>query len=409
MNILLIATRYPEMDIKINKATEFFQIYATEWAKQGHNVTVFYCKPEFPQFTKRLFFILGKILKNKNIKEYNYGYMESEDTEYVYNNVTVVRKKIRKSFPKMLCSKKVVRNRSIEILERIKNEKINPDIIISDFINPATMIGEEIKKKINIPLFSIFHETDFGYLSRLYTKKRVSKTIKSLDGIIFRSYPAMEKYKKSYGLKVPSFICPSGIPQNIIKTDTKLISESDNLNLITVGRLIKRKNFHVIIKSISNIIDENNKKLINLIIIGEGPERQRLEKIVNENKIANNVKFMGKVSREAVLDSMDKSEIFVFVPNNETFGMVYVEAMAKGCIVIGAKGTGIDGIIKNGENGFLIEPGNCDELERILFKIQKMKKSEKEKISLAAINTAKNMTDDTLAFKLISKLAMIMK
>ncbi len=404
MNILLIASRYPEMDIKNNKATQFLQIYATEWVKQGHNVTVFYCKPEFPKFVKKILFILNRIIKSKSISEYAYGYMESQDTEYIYNGVRVIRKKIRKSFPKMLCSKKVIKNRAIEILEKIDKENIDPDIIISDFINPATMIGEQLKEKLNIPLFSIFHETDFGYLKRFYTKRKVNNIISNINGIIFRSYPALEQYKQDYKLKIPNFVCLSGIPKEIIKKDSKLISDNECLKIITVGRFIKRKNFDVIIEAINSIVQEYNNKLINLTLIGDGPEKQKLEEFVKDNKLTNNVNFIGKVSRECVLDSMNKSDVFAFVPYNETFGMVYVEAMAKGCIVIGAKGTGIDGIIKNGENGFLIEPGNSNELKRVILKIKSMGKGEKEKMSFLAIDTAKNMTDEKLAKSLLKEI-----
>ena len=69
------------------------------------------------------------------------------------------------------------------------------------------------------------------------------------------------------------------------------------------------------------------------------------------------VYFEGEKAREQVLHLMEESDIFVLVSSPETFGLVYVEAMAKGCITIGSKGEGIDGVIVNNENGYLCTPG----------------------------------------------------
>ena len=56
------------------------------------------------------------------------------------------------------------------------------------------------------------------------------------------------------------------------------------------------------------------------------------------------------------------ADCFVMVSSREAFGLVYLEAMAKGCIVIGTKGQGIEGIVKHGENGFLCKARDVNEL-----------------------------------------------
>ena len=64
---------------------------------------------------------------------------------------------------------------------------------------------------------------------------------------------------------------------------------------------------------------------------------------------------------------MKKSDVFVMPSAPETFGLVYLEAMASGCIVVGAKGWGIDGLIKNGFDGYLVEPRDIDALKNFLL------------------------------------------
>ena len=87
-------------------------------------------------------------------------------------------------------------------------------------------------------------------------------------------------------------------------------------------------------------------------MIGDGKERKTLE------KIDKNVKFLGSLPHDKVLEKMRENDIFVLPSVGETFGMVYLEAMASGCITVCTKGDGVDGIIKNGENGFLVEPNS---------------------------------------------------
>ena len=56
--------------------------------------------------------------------------------------------------------------------------------------------------------------------------------------------------------------------------------------------------------------------------------------------------------------TLGQSDVFVLPSVNETFGMVYLEAMSQGCIPIGTSGEGIDGIIENGKNGYLCDRNN---------------------------------------------------
>lgn len=86
----------------------------------------------------------------------------------------------------------------------------------------------------------------------------------------------------------------------------------------------------------------------------------------------------------------------------EIFGLVYLEAMAKGCIVIASRNEGIDGIIKDGVNGFLCKAGNVDELSSIISKIKSMSQDELCAISKSAVETAREMTDYKVAERYIN-------
>ena len=94
---------------------------------------------------------------------------------------------------------------------------------------------------------------------------------------------------------------------------------------------------------------------------------------------------------------MKGSHVFTLVSEKEAYGMVYIEAMLQGCIVVASKGEGFDGIIKNGENGFLCTAGDEKELYEIYTKIEAMSAEERNKIGQAAINTALHYSEREVA------------
>ena len=113
----------------------------------------------------------------------------------------------------------------------------------------------------------------------------------------------------------------------------------------------------------------------------------------------NSIIFRGRMSREATIEKMRESDVFLMVSSPETFGLVYIEAMAQGCITIGSRNEGIDGVIRDGENGFLVKPRNIEELKECLEKIVFMSKEQKQEIVHSAYRDASKMTDENMANK----------
>ena len=74
----------------------------------------------------------------------------------------------------------------------------------------------------------------------------------------------------------------------------------------------------------------------------------------------------GGLPHEDVIARMAQSDLFVLPSWGEGYGIVYIEAMAAGCIAVGAKGEGIEDTIVDGENGFLVPAGDIDETERVM-------------------------------------------
>ena len=113
--------------------------------------------------------------------------------------------------------------------------------------------------------------------------------------------------------------------------------------------------------------------------------------------IDNKIILKGHLKRDDVIRELDSAEVFIMISKRETFGLVYLEAMARGCIVVASKDEGMEGIIKHGYNGYLCNAGNPDALAKIIKEIKELPLDELNKISHAALLTAREMTDKKMA------------
>lgn len=132
------------------------------------------------------------------------------------------------------------------------------------------------------------------------------------------------------------------------------------LTILSVGNLIPTKGHALLLRAFADI--SSRFPACRLEIIGEGSERERLVRLARDLGITNLVTFRGRQSREAVAQAMGACALFALPSSYEGLGCVYLEAMASGKPAIGCRGQGIDEIIEDGKNSFLISPGNQAEL-----------------------------------------------
>lgn len=216
----------------------------------------------------------------------------------------------------------------------------------------------------------------------------------NLDIIGFRNPFAREEFKEKYFCPKRTFIASSGISE-IFVTNAQVKTFSNGVkNFVYVGSLIQRKHPTALISALANAYDND---LYKVTFIGDGKE----ESVIREQFCANNkngeLELTGRIPRPQVINYLKESDVFVMISESETFGLVYLEAMAIGCITIASRGGGVDGIIRDGENGFLCNPGDEEELSRIIMKIRQMDRMALQTISNNSVKTALEYTDEKVA------------
>lgn len=352
MKILFVTDLYPIGKENIAKALFYF---VQEWQKQGHEVEVI-----------RSNFIFNTLLRGRKIIKENI-YFEQNTKIYNLNFHTPFWFNVYNKLPKDFSLK-------------------NYDVIISHMPCGALMSNKLLKKdKIKyicgVHCSDIIVLNDFKYL---FFRNALKKAYKNADKIAARSPILQRKIEKIIPeARNKTFIAYSGIEQGEIeqKQQVKYLNK-ERINFSTVASLIKRKNIDVILKALS-ILSIN----FHLTIMGDGKERNNLEKLAKKLNIQDNISFTGRIKREEVIANLKNSDIFILLSNNETFGLTYLEAMSTNNIVIAKKNDGIDGIIKDQENGFLTN-ANPLELKKCIEKILSLEDT--------AIAEIKNNTGKTI-------------
>jgi len=167
-----------------------------------------------------------------------------------------------------------------------------------------------------------------------------------------------------------AFVIPNGIDlrrfESLSHQDTHTLAVNGEIAILFVGRLHPIKGVAYLIEAMPVIIRKHPK--VKLFLVGDGEERQRLESLVAKLDLDKHTTFIGQIPNEKVSQYMAASDVFVLPSLSEGLPVVTLEAIACGLPIVVTDIAGISEIIKDGENGFLVEPENSVEIaEKVLM------------------------------------------
>lgn len=139
--------------------------------------------------------------------------------------------------------------------------------------------------------------------------------------------------------------CVLPISQNYV---SKYLLEGKKV-LLFVGRLVALKNVEFALRAFIKANLEN----IVFVIVGDGPEKEKLEKIAADNPA---VIFTGRLEGDELYAWYNVGQVFTLPSYQEPFGAVTNEALVAGCKVLISKDAGSNCLVKDGENGYIIDP-----------------------------------------------------
>lgn len=397
MKIYLITPIYA-VTTEGDGATPVVHYFAKEWIKQGNQVTVFHFMPKYP----RIFYSIAKKFRHRlySITGIPIPTHYPHDSDYITDGVKVYKRTISKIVPHSLYRKTQI-DKALSIIEKECRLNGIPDVFVGHWDNPQLEILNELKNKYGIKTCLVLHENEFKFEKKY--GYRAQSLLNNIDIIGFRSLVGRNNYMTQYGEPRKSFVAYSGVSSVFIKegSNHKVTHPLPLRRFVYVGSLIKRKHPVEVLRTLYNIYPDGN-FIINYI--GDGQESITIEQEQKINHNKGTVLLHGRIAREEIIKYLKESDVFVMISEEEIFGLVYLEAMALGLITIGSKREGIDGIIIDGENGFLCEPSSVEDLEATIRRINSLSEEQIKKISDNAKITALGFSDSEVANQYINAL-----
>ncbi|EEH97633.1 glycosyltransferase [Clostridium tertium] len=250
---------------------------------------------------------------------------------------------------------KVFNRRLEKLYKEVVKKEGKVDLIHCQSSFWAGISANYISKKYNIPLIITEHSSleKAIYIKESY-KPLIKESYLEADELIAVGNGLKKEISKFCGRKDIKVI------HNLIPIENFYISKNKNKNFtfFSLAFLEGEKGMDTLIRSYAKYLKESNSKLL---IGGDGSQKDFLIKLCEELEIKNQVEFLGALSRKEVSHYMSICDSFVLASRYETFGVVYIEALASGKPIIGTYNGGAEDII-NSKNGLIVKVDDVDEL-----------------------------------------------
>ena len=221
----------------------------------------------------------------------------------------------------------------------------------------AKIVGDPIWERFRNSQDSTISIGEFqGKKLTLHFKVQRKFLVWSLNRFSLITTPSAElaSFIKGWGVKRPIEVIPNGINCHLIQ------KKSSDKSVVSVSRLVSWKNIDLLIRACA----ETN---LTLKVIGEGPERAKLEAIANEFEA--DVTFLGELESDGVVQVLSKSDIFALLSDYEGLSFALLEAMMVGIPVVVSNNAGNTQVIQNEVNGLVVPIGNLDQTKQALSRL----------------------------------------
>lgn len=356
MHILIIPSTYPSPENQTRGI--FYRDQALALHKVGHTVAVLVA----PQIkSKKNFFQHGNLsFLKRTIKTYNDHGIITISSKYwswlpfsflpvlQFLNINKMQKEI------------------LEIFLDYTSQYGMPDIIHAHTAIWGGVLGAFLKERTNIPLILTEHSS--GFRRKIYKEWQLDyakKSFHSVDVILAVSNSlANTLYLLDQDLSV-------SVLGNIVSTDYFQPASqsffSDSFIITSIGFLRSEKNFSLLIRAFGKAFKKDKTTVLN--IVGDGIERNALEKLTQELNLEKQVKFLGHLKRARVRQVIQESHVIVSSSNIETFGVTLIEALSCGKPVIATRSGGPEDFVTP-TNGLLVPVGDVQAMTNAMLKMR---------------------------------------
>ena len=264
-------------------------------------------------------------------------------------------------------------------------DKFAPDVVHVQVSDPIGLSVVSYARKNGIPVVTTEHNQPEVLTEPLRVPKLVKKPVDALlaayfvnrqsksDFVTMPTEQAIRNliFDKGREFKVPVAAVSNGVDLAACRPGKgpkeyfeKWGLKNDYKTVLYLGRVDPEKNVGTVIEAFLTALPELG--LAQLVIVGDGVDRQRLEKKYAEHK---NIHFLGRIVGNDLYMAYRLGDVFATASEIETQGIVLIEAAASGLPLIAVDAGAVSEVCLDGENGFLCEPGNVSEISAAMVKI----------------------------------------
>ena len=263
------------------------------------------------------------------------------------------------------------------------------------------------------PVAITFHGQDITYPNKFY-QFLIPKCAARLDKIICVSRAIEQECVKRGVSEKKTRVIPNMLLDTLyLEEDKKMIRnkiekefgislESKKI-ILSVGRLVEKKGFHWFVESVVPKILEQRKSIV-YFIVGEGTYEEKIKKAIKKNRLEDYIVMFGNIGRETLKLKLLYNGADIFVMPNipakgdmEGFGIVVLEAGSCKLPIVASRLEGIKDAVKEGENGFLIEPYNVKDYVKKIDELLENDSLRKDFGEKARNYTIKNHSGEKIA------------
>ena len=218
----------------------------------------------------------------------------------------------------------------------------------------------------------------------------VVRSSKNLDYFVLVS----KDLKKYYTKKLRKYKCKCIYIPNMLDSIPKRLAPLEEKRIVSVGRLSQEKGYMDLLRIFKQLSKKH--KNWHLDIIGDGPERDKLEEYIKTRNLEEKITLHGFRSKDYIDKILHQSSLYVMTSYTESFGIVLLEAMSHGipCIAF-SSAEGAREIISSGKNGYLIKNRNATAMIKKIEDLMK-KEEERKKMGKEARKSVKQYTKEVV-------------
>ncbi|WP_144831458.1 glycosyltransferase [Microbacterium sp. BH-3-3-3] len=274
---------------------------------------------------------------------------------------------------------------------RVVLDEVKPDVVhIQSHIIIGRGLAREARKR-GIPVVATNHVMaenilDFttlpDFLDRIFVKLAwadAERTFKMTRAVTTPTRKAADFLESTIDISgVIPISC--GIDRSNYSPD---LTPRDANRILFVGRLTTEKHIDVVLKALSQLDPALD---ASFDIVGGGDQRAKLEALAQQLGVASRVTFHGHASEEDLRALYSRASVFAIASIAELQSIATMEAMASGLPIVAANAVALPHLVHDGENGYLFEPGDADELAARLTDVLTAAPEERTRMQQASLD-----------------------